>query len=405
MVIVKNIKIAELNLIKDFKDKKTSDIKKCIELLEYSDSEDNEDDDDISVYIKQTETKGKDTGKTPHVKTRINETKAMQKDSQKEKFQKLLPKKSKFTVSFELTKTNVDIANGIRRCIIDEMEVLSFDFDENKNIDTDDVYILSDYIKQQVDMLPINQEFNYENTEITLKCKNNTVEIIDVLSANIEITQNGKPVDMANIVGPTIVLCRLRPDRYININKMFISRGTALINAGKYSLVSNTQYRILDVNPIIETPMGKTGDSSMKSNPTHFYISYSTHRNIDHPLNIMVKCCDNLIARLNKINTDMKNIADSDISYFSNLITLNTDGNLKKIHITGEYWTIINMISRYCYILTNENIKLISPALIHPEREVGIINIIHPEFSTLIQNSIKKIIDELKTIKMAFQQK
>jgi hypothetical protein len=49
-------------------------------------------------------------------------------------------------ISFEMTNTNVSIANGIRRCLIDEIETSSFDFDENKDFETTDPFILSDFI-------------------------------------------------------------------------------------------------------------------------------------------------------------------------------------------------------------------------------------------------------------------
>jgi DNA-directed RNA polymerase subunit L len=354
MVKVSHIKVTEFNLINEINNKKNVDLQKCLAL--------------------------------------ISKTEA----------QTLLTKKSKITVSFELENTNSDIANGIRRCLIDEVEVKSFDFDEYKDFVSSDPYILSDFIKKQVCLLPIDQEFNYIGVTIKLEKTNNNDEIIDVLSDDFVISGTGSQNDLEKIIGKNIVLCRLRPGETITINNIVISSGLAYKDAGKFSLISNITYEILDVDPIVETKQGQTGKSSLVSNPTHFLIKYTTHRNTEHPLKLMVKCCDTLIVRLNAIHTDMLNIKNADTSYFSNLLTLETTGNLHKIQIRDEYWTLINLICRYCYILTDSNIKFISPSLIHPEKHIGVINITHPEFSTLIQKSIKKIITELEIIKSAF---
>ena len=355
MVLVKKINVEEFNLINEMKNKKNIDMQKCLELL--SDIKDITD---------------------------------------------LLPKKSKMTVSFELLQTNADIANGIRRCLVDELEIKSFDFDEYNDIDTSDRYILCDFIKKQIDLLPINQEYDYTGVNIMLMKENNTDEIIDVTSDDFIISGEAKQKDLEKIVSGNIVICKLRPGEYIKINNIKICSGINRDNGAKFNSVSNITYKILDADPIVETRIGKTGVSSMLSNPKHFFISYSTHRNIENPLKFMVLCCVTLITRLENILKDMKNITNSDTEYFSKLLTLETTGDLKKVHIKGEYWTIINMICRYCYILTDSNIKFVSASHIHPEKEVGVVNIRHPEFSTLIQNSIKKIISELIIIKAAF---
>jgi DNA-directed RNA polymerase subunit L len=353
MTTVSNIKVTEFNLIDEIKNKKNIQFQKCLSLITESEA------------------------------------------------RKLLPKKSKITVSFELTKSNADIANGIRRCIMDEMEVKSFDFDEYKDLDSTDPYILCDFIKKQVCLLPINQEYNYDTiSTIRLEKVNQTDEIIDVLS-NDFILDGVPQKDLAQIVSENIVLCRLRPDTYIKINNIKICSGLTYTDAGKFSLVSNITYEIMDVDPIVETRTGQTGKSSMLSNPTHFTIKYTTHRNIQHPLKIMVKCCDTLIGRLTAIYTDMQNITDTTESYFSDLLTLETNGNIHKLQIRGEYWTIINLICRYCYIIASD-IKFIAPSLIHPEKHIGVISITHPEFSSLIKKSIKKIIAEFENIKSKF---
>jgi DNA-directed RNA polymerase subunit L len=83
-------------------------------------------------------------------------------------------------------------------------------------------------------------------------------------------------------------------------------------------------------------------------------------------------------------------------------LQLETEGNLKILQIKNENWTITNLISRFCYILTKGNIKFITSSSIHPETEIGVLKIIHPEYLKLIHDAIVKIKEELLVVKKAF---
>jgi DNA-directed RNA polymerase subunit L len=357
MVVVKNIKIRDVNLVRNTTDNNNKAMQKCLK------------------YIP------------------LNEAK------------KLLPTKSKMVVSFELDKTCTSIANGIRRCLVDEMEVKSLDFNEYEDLKTDDKYILCDIIKKQICLLPIDQDTqitDYDKMEISLEKENTTDKIIAVTSDDITFKVNGKSIDKHNIIGTNVILINLRPSKFIRINKIRIVSGITKEDAGKFSNISRTEYKTLDIQPMTKTDFESTGISSMKTNPEHFYISYTTHRNIKKPLTLMVKCCDTLIGRLSNILAEMKNISNNAISYFSKLLTLESEADLKILEITGEYWTIVNLISQYCFILTKGNIKFVAPALIHSEKEIGLVKIIHKDFSTLIQSAIKEIISDFEIIKKSF---
>lgn len=346
MVVVKNIKVHDVDLIKRITDKKNKSMQQCLK------------------YITADEAK------------------------------KLLPIKPKKVVSFELDKACSSIANGIRRCLIDEMEVKSLDFDEYKDLKTDDTYILCDIIKKQICLVPIDQDTDYDNMEITLYKENTTDKIIEVTSNDITFKVDGSAINKHKIIETNIVLINLRPSKSIKINNIRVISGIARNDAGKFSNVAGTKYKILDMEPMT--------DSSLKSNPTHFYISYATHRNVANPLSLIKRCCDTLIGRLDKILTEMGNIANNATSHFSPLLTLRSEIDLKILEITNEYWTISNLISQYCYIVAKGNIKFVTSALMHPEKEISVVKINHPEFSTLIQSAIKKIISDLRDIKKAF---
>jgi hypothetical protein len=367
MVVVKNLLITEFNLVNELDNKKNKQMQKCLDIL-------------------KTESEQFPIGYNDAIK--------------------LLPKRSKISVTFELGNSNVEFANAIRRCLIDEISIKSLDFDEFDDFKSDDLYILNDFIKKQLDLIPIMQDYDYGDMEFQLYKKNDTDEIIDVTSGDIKVVvnDNDKVSNKHNnaTFSENIVLCKLRPGKFVRINNIKVTEGVAKDNAAKYNSISNIYYEIIDIDPIVETRLGQTGVSSMLTNPKHFKMGYSTHRNFDNPKLLIIQTCETLIDKLSDIITELKKIKNRDRQYISDLLTLETTGDVKKISIIGEYWTVINVICKYAYIEAID-IKFIAPAIIHPEKEVGLINIIHPEFSSVLQNSIKKIIKDLEVVMVAFK--
>jgi DNA-directed RNA polymerase subunit L len=310
-----------------------------------------------------------------------------------------LPKRPKHRVTFELKETNADVANAIRRCIINEIPTKSLHYDMYKDTDISDPYILSDFLKKQIDLIPIEQDIDYTDYQIELYAENKTDEIIDVTTKDFIIKKNNK-LDTNRIMSDVMVICRLRPEESVSIKNITIREGIGRDDAASFSQVSNIYYDILDVKPL-DVDTGE-GVSSMDGNPTHFMIGYSTHRNTNKPLLIVVKACDAIINRFEIILSDFKNISSKEDYYYSDLIQLETNGNIKEIQFKNENWTTINLMVRFCFLLTKGNTKFIVPSIIHPEKEVGVVRISHPEFSKLIQNVIKKIIEELNVIRKSF---
>ncbi len=314
---------------------------------------------------------------------------------------KFLPVKPKYVVRFELKETNADMANAIRRCILNETPTMSLDYNEYKDADISDPYILSDFLKKQIDLIPISQDVNYDDYEIELDVENKSDEIIKVMTKDFNIKKNKKNVDVVNIMSPLIILCSLRPGEYLRIKNFKIKKGIGRTDGASFSRVSNILYSPLDVIPL-NSETGE-GVSSLNSNPTHFEIGYSTHRNIDDPLKIIREACDVLINRLEVILTNLSNISPKEEYHYSDLIQLETHDSIKEIQFKNENWTTINLISRYCYMLTNSNIKFVTASILHPEIEIGVIKISHPEYLKLIQDSIEKIIEDIKIIHKSFK--
>jgi DNA-directed RNA polymerase subunit L len=311
----------------------------------------------------------------------------------------LLPPPSQ-VVSFELHDTENHFANMIRRTLMNEITTFSLEM-QYENMSSSDVYILCDFMKRQIELVPISQELpsDYDKWTISLEVKNKSADIIDVWSNNIQIKSGSKQINTADIINSNIVLTRLRPGTWINIQNMKIVSGRGRDDSGKFSLFANISYRPIDTIPKNED--NDTGTSSLVSKATKFALSYKTHRNIKQPLKMMHLCCDTLIARLDAINKEMRNIKGN-TAYFSDFIELEIEGDMRHVLIKGEYWTLANIITRRCFDLTGGNIKFVSPSLLHPEKEMCRINIIHPEFSKLIQDACVSIIKDLEAVRKMF---
>jgi len=362
MVKVANIKIDILNIKKEFDNDKNKDMKLCKKYLKYL-----EDDVDNKADIKE-----------------------------------LLPSSIKHKVSFELLETHPEVSNGIRRCLTSELSIISMTINKFSDIECTDKYILADFIKKQLESIPIIQEYykEYSKVKLSLFVQNKTDKNINITSGDLNCSSGH---DIKKIISSNnIVLSKLRPDCFIKINNINLVMGKGLIESNKFTVVSNINYKILDVKPLLETKDTTEGKTSLIVNPTKFRLSYTTYGNFKEPKHIMKLCCDNFINRFKIILDELMNVDYSEDQYFSDLIEIETKKNIKIIYIKNEYWTMSNLLSKYCFLETKGNIKFICPGIVHPEINTGFIKISHPQYLKVVQNSLKKLIDDFKKIKSSF---
>jgi DNA-directed RNA polymerase subunit L len=317
-------------------------------------------------------------------------------------YKKYLPNKPKESVSFELHNITSDLANTIRRFLCDEIFVYSMTLDEY-DIKTTDEFILNDYVKKRIECIPIMQDmekYDIDKFTINLHTENLTTNCSNVYTRDFEILYNNKPYTGDDFFSNNIDIFSLKPTKKINITNIKITKGVAKDDAGKFLLLSNIVYKILDSKPLEKTKFKRSGESSLNSNPNKFLFKITNHRNIK-PKKILNICFDDIINRLDLIRTDIKNIKESDINYISDLTKLETVGNFKLLYLIKEYWTIANIISRYCY-LQDKDIDFVCSSIIHPTTEISIIKIKHKNYLKVLTNSIDNIIKDIKTIKAHF---
>ena len=293
----------------------------------------------------------------------------------------LIPELNKKSISFELINSNEAFANGIRRTFNDELLVKSLDVNIY-DLKTDDKYILPDNIIERINLIPVLQNIS-DDTIFNINVINNTNDIINIYSKDI-INKNKN--DKTIYFNSNILLCSLKPNRYLYINNINIKKEYGF-NDHKFSMGSYN-YEIINTDFNI---------NSLNNNITDFKIELITNNNIEIK-NLIILIYDTLYFRLKNIQLSINNYDintnSTDINKLVNDIFIIPNQNIFEIHINNEYHTIGNLITKYVFNL-DSNIELINYKLEHPLRHKIIINIKHNEYKKILNDAINNIIEDL----------
>jgi hypothetical protein len=266
--------------------------------------------------------------------------------SSKEAEQKL-PKLGK-TLDFELLGCNAGFANGVRRILLDEVEVQALDT-SFAEIKTDDNFISGtmDCLIKNITLVPIvqNSKFDPARHTIVLLVSNMTLDIMPVYAkdlvivdkkdyekqlaslhtqhtdktADYKMRKGGEDRKMRNfrsgelisgsfkipeslltfsytdkfksvmdiselIPNPYVVLDQLRPGKSLYIANVHIVKGRGYQSASHFTLLDNIRYNILGHEPF--DFFAQTGKRSIEYNPTDFKLGFTTRVNIE-PLEVL----------------------------------------------------------------------------------------------------------------------
>jgi DNA-directed RNA polymerase subunit L len=322
----------------------------------------------------------------------------------------LLPNLNKKSVSFDIINSNEAFANAIRRVYNDELIVKCLDINVH-NLVTNDKYILTDNIKERINLISLVQNIDTE-TKFNLNVINNTNDIINIYAKDI-INKNKN--DKKQYFNENIQIFSLKPNRFINISEIYINKEHGYNNS-IYSLGS-WKYKVINTDFNI---------SSLNNDVKDFSLELINNSNIEIK-EIIINIYENLYLRLKKIqssvndyvlhvnNTNYEDVnkimnSSNDLYIINNKLIndsniLDIDGsipeeisNIYEIHINNEYHTIGNLISKYVF-LQEPSIELINYKLIHPLTHKIIITIKHSEYKKIIHDSIERIIKDLSVFK------
>ena len=190
----------------------------------------------------------------------------------------------------------------------------------------------------------------------------------------------------------------LLPSELLEVNNIKIVKGKGSENSNSFSTVSRFIYKILDQKFLYnekDSSENKDGVSSLNFNPSHFKIGYRTYGNIE-PFKIILTAIDIIISKIEEINKELLSIKK--LPFYGVKINLIKNINIYILEITPSTRGIINIISKYCYLL-DKTISIVTPSISHPTIKKGIIKINHKNGLKLLINSTKIIIAEFKSLK------
>lgn len=329
-----------------------------------------------------------------------------------------LPKEPEYTVRFTLSDANSQLANAIRRCLVDEIPTyaLTFDLlvdqygeylDSITKLDTNDKYIFGqcENLLKKIEAIPMRQDISDpDKWLVSLDVANTTNELIDIHSSDFLVKRNGKIVPVDNLMFSHYVLTRLRPHSYLKIKDIKIVRGISMDNPNKFKYLSEVYYKI-DAEPMHKVDKQFVGVSSMNSDYSKFIMGYTTYRNCVPKFDPIKRACVVLVERLVAIQNEWEKIKPDqetpDELKSSDKINKYKVGQIHVIEITGENYTLANALYYYVYKEVPD-IDFATGGVKHIEKRIAVIKIKHNNYYKIFTNAIRKLIADIETINSAF---
>lgn len=269
---------------------------------------------------------------------------------------------------FELIDAKTSFANAIRRVCLNELEMKYLNLKDDIIVDSKDH--IFQVLANRICQIPILQNIK-TNTEFYLNVKNDTSELMHVMTDQIKNTNNK---DNTIYFNQNIKVCTLKPNTSIKMN-FNIKTGYGCID-GKYSACC-VEYDILDAD-YNKPSVGQTNK--------HFALGIESFGNIE-PVDLIKKTCSTLTDRLLKIQ---QNISTSNIN-------ITVQNNIHQYQIDNESHTISKLLTEYIYN-QNPNIELINDEQLRVPDNKIYINIIHPDPNNAIISAITSIISDLNQL-------
>ncbi len=307
--------------------------------------------------------------------------------------EEMIPNGDKYQLYAVLRNTFTGLANGLKNCIIDELEITGLEVDLEE-IKTDDPFIAIDDLIKRINSIPINQDLNWKDAKFSLDVTNNSDDgqILPVRCKDIKCSVKGAKWS------DNLILTYLRPKKRLRIKAMFCTQGFNKDDGALYSAVGNILYWPL---PSAKTTLG-SGIVPASINITYrdFEIGYTTHRNSTaNPKKYIIMACDSLIGRLQANLNEVKEFKDP--PYIKDHVTVTMGKGATTFTFVNEHWTLSNMIAHGCY-LEDPSIPFVKPNLKDPSYDEGNVVLRHPEPFKLMVNTLSRLIKDLNTIKKAF---
>jgi DNA-directed RNA polymerase subunit L len=187
-------------------------------------------------------------------------------------------------------------------------------------------------------------------------------------------------MDTKSLWEQNIHLAYLQSGYTLKVVNIQVTQGQGKLDGNAFSHVSNVLYDVLD-----------SKESCMVSMPSTFLLGYDTHKNYANPLTPIIKTIEYLQNRISEIDSTLP---DSNGIFLSEVLKVTTEGDFTTITIFQDTWTLANLISRYVYDLDPE-IAYITADIEHPDKDVSVIKINHPDVMKIVHNALARIKKDL----------
>lgn len=316
----------------------------------------------------------------------------------------LLPKNTWEVVKFELVNCSSSFANGIRRVLVEELDVNALHLD-TADIQSDDEFIngMDDVLAKNITLLPIYQNFdNEEKYNISLSVVNLTNDIIDVKASSLVVlNKNSKENLLFKLLPETnITIANLRPGKYLKLSNINITTGKGFQDAGSYTLLNNVKYTPLDITPYNQFT-GK-GTRSITHNCKNFSIEFTTKGTIKG-----IQVMRNVVKYLTFMFNDIKekvslyNDDKSKTLYTGTDCQVEVFNEITTYKFNNHYITICTMIAMKCYQL-DENVAFCTSSVERYDTNTAILKIKHANANKLILDAINSLLTDLNILLNAF---
>ncbi len=284
-------------------------------------------------------------------------------------FKHLIPDIPNQRLSFELTDSNLAIANGLKRSIKSEILVRYLTVSLTDIFSTDP-NVAGEVIRKRIEMIPIPQDTPIGST-YSIRFENKSDIYVDVPSSEIK-HRGSTPAKFIQ----SIPIVNIDSYHSFVVDNITVAETKGYLNS-RVS-VGRCGYDILDHD--------MKNNSTNNSNPTHFYLQIETPGNID-PKYIVRTAIDSIIARLGAIDYSLAKI----------------EYNVYKLFIPNETHTIGNLLARYIYFHVDPTIEYVGARIGHPSKRELTMDIRHPQGEQLCKKAVELITQELNILKKAFK--
>lgn len=202
---------------------------------------------------------------------------------------------------------------------------------------------------------------------------------------------------------PNITIIRLRPMKYLNIERLEFEVGQGFEDFGKFTLLNNIRYKPVDIEPYdIYT---NTGTRSIEHDCSHFSLGFTTAGNI-MPKDVMKKTTDYLRINLENLKKHIESATvfkdDPSKKYYETKdISVSKIDDVFHYKFPNQYFTLMNMIAQRCFIL-DANILHCSAGVDRYDTRLGIIKIKHADTNKILIAAIDACLADIETLQSAF---